>query len=331
LRKFAFFIKSAYQNDSVMLFSLLIANYNNSRFLTECLDSIYEQTYKNWEVIIVDDGSQDNFEEIISNYLHDARIKVYRNSKNEGCAFTKNRLASLITGEIAAFLDPDDTLRSDALEVMANLHQQHPGASIIHSTHYVCDAALNVQRISDKPKALPHGIPYLLLSDGTIHAFATFKKDSYNQTAGVVPERANDKAVDQDLYYILEEVGDVVFINEPLYYYRIHKGSISNEGQEAKAMISHNHIIMEACLRRIKKFKKAQSSENLKWIKVYKTRYWKIRILNSFRTKEYGTLLYSLLIYPFVGGMENIISYIKKIPSEGFAIFRRSFVETYKH
>lgn len=316
-----------------MLFSLLIANYNNSRFLAECLESVYAQTYSNWEVIIADDGSKDNFEEVIKTYSQDPRIQVYRNIKNEGCTFTKRRLASLMNGDIAAFLDPDDALRSDALELMVTLHQQNPNASIIHSTHYVCNEKLAVQRISEKPKQLPQGIPYLLLSDGSIHAFATFKKSSYRKTDGIFPVKSNvdDKAADQNLYYILEEVGDVLFINKPLYYYRIHKGSISNEGQELKAMICHNNIIKAACLRRINQLKKKQSAENLKWIKIYKVRYHKVNILNSFRTKEYGAFIYSLLLYPFTGGMENIISYCKKIPKEGFSLFRRSFVETYKH
>jgi glycosyltransferase involved in cell wall biosynthesis len=93
-----------------MLFSVLVALYNNARFLEACIKSVYAQTYQNWELIIVDDGSTDNVNDVLLPYRHDARIRVYRNTENRGCAFTKHRLATLVQGELAAFLDPDDAL-----------------------------------------------------------------------------------------------------------------------------------------------------------------------------------------------------------------------------
>jgi glycosyltransferase involved in cell wall biosynthesis len=314
-----------------MLFSVLVALYNNARFLEACIKSVYAQTYQNWELIIVDDGSTDNVNDVLLPYRHDARIRVYRNTENRGCAFTKHRLATLVQGELAAFLDPDDALTTDALEAMVNLHQLYPKASIINSTHYVCDENLAVLRISEKPKALPHNVPYLLLSDGSIHAFASFKQSCYNSSPGVSPKRENDKAVDQDFYYVLEEMGEVIFVNKPLYYYRIHKGSISNEGQEAAAMISHNNIIATACRRRIKALRQSNASDREKWIKIYRARFHKVRIINGIRAGNPWLLFPSLLVYPFAGGMENIMSYLKKLPREGIGLFRRSFVETYKH
>jgi glycosyltransferase involved in cell wall biosynthesis len=314
-----------------MLFSILIAHYNNSVFLDECINSVYAQTYTNWEIVLIDDESSDMFEQIIQKYTNHPHIRIYRNGTNKGCAFTKHKLASLAKGEIMAFLDPDDTLHPEALQVMVDAHIKNPECSIINSTHFVCDANLAVQKISEKPRPLPQNTPYLLLSDGSIHAFASFKKKKYDQTDGVTPVRKMDKAVDQDFYYVLEEVGDVLYINKPLYYYRIHKGSISNEGQEAAAMISHNHLIEQACRRRIANLKKTPGPESNTWIRKYRTRLYKVRILNSFRERRWLMFIQSLLVYPFAGGMENIISYLKKIPKEGFVIFRRSFIETYKH
>jgi glycosyltransferase involved in cell wall biosynthesis len=314
-----------------MLFSVLIANYNNSRFLDEALKSVYSQTYSEWEVILVDDGSTDEFEEVIKAYSNDPKIKIFRNGINKGCSYTKRKLAANAAGEILAFLDPDDSLHFDALLVMIEAHQKRPDCSIIHSTHYVCDEFLNPERVSLKPKALPEKTPYLFLSDGSIHAFATFKKNSYNKTEGLTPLRKNDKAIDQELYYILEEAGDVHFINMPLYYYRIHSGSISNWGNEVEAMKSHFTIIEEACRRRIKKLKLDKTGEANYWIKKYRTRYYKVRILNSFRKRYWLRFTISLLIFPFIGGMENIINYFKKLPREGFSLIRKSFAGSYKH
>jgi glycosyltransferase involved in cell wall biosynthesis len=314
-----------------MLFSVLIANYNNSRFLDAALKSVYNQTYTQWEIIVVDDGSTDEFEYVIRNYASDARVKVFRNSANRGCAYTKRKLAANATGDILAFLDPDDELHVDALRMMVTAHKRHPGCSIIHSTHYVCDQHLRVERISEKPKPLPANTPYLLLSDGSIHAFASFKKSSYDRTGGMAPLRRNDKAVDQDLYYILEEVGDVLFIDSPLYYYRIHGGSISNCGQEGAATISHNTIIEDACKRRIQKLKTENTPPSKIWIRKYRTRYYKVRILNSYRRRAWATFIGSIIIFPFIGGMPNLINYFNKLPREGVNLFRKSFVENYKH
>ena len=312
-----------------MRFSVLMAHYNNAKFLEAAIRSVLAHTFTDWEIVLIDDASTDNFEEIINRYTTNDSIKVFRNEKNMGCAYTKWRCAKEARGDIAAFLDPDDTLHPDALYIMHNAHQEHSSCSIIHSTHFVCDENLSVLRIANYPKALPPDTPYLLVNDGSIHHFASFKMDSYNRTAGIVPHRAIPKAIDQDLYYLLEEEGNVLFINQPLYYYRIHKGSISNAGNEALTMQAHYAIVEEACLRRMKKLKIIGTTEAKKQIKRYRTRYYKIRIFNSFRRKKWLRFSSSLLVFPFVGGFNNLVSYFKKLPKEGNALIKKSFTTNY--
>lgn len=313
-----------------MLFSILMANFNNSRFLAAAVQSVFEQTYTDWELIIVDDGSTDEFGDVIKAYSGHPRIRIYRNGINNGCSFTKRKLLDKASGKLAAFLDPDDTLHPDALQTMVDAHMQRPEYSIIHSTHYICDDKLNIIRIAEYPKALPENTPYLLLNDGSIHAFASFKKACYDKTPGLSPFRVNDRAIDQELYYILEEQGKVLFIDRPLYYYRIHKGSISNVGNEVKAMIAHYTIVEEQCLKRIRKLQIEKPSDAAYWIRRYRTRYHKIRIINSVRKKQWLSVLVSAAVFPFVGGMENLLSYARKLPKEGLSLMRRSFVSTYK-
>ena len=90
-----------------MLFSVLMAHYNNARFLGDAIKSVLQQSYIDWEIILVDDGSTDEFENIINNFKNDSRIKVYRNDKNRGCAFSKRKCVEKATGVIAGFLDPE--------------------------------------------------------------------------------------------------------------------------------------------------------------------------------------------------------------------------------
>src|ERR1700730_15603176 len=102
-----------------MLFSILIANYNNSRFLEDALQSVLCQTYTDWEIILVDDGSTDQFEEVADKYKPNHRIKIFRNEKNAGCGSTKRKCAEKASGSLLAFLDPDDFLHPDALKIMS--------------------------------------------------------------------------------------------------------------------------------------------------------------------------------------------------------------------
>ena len=74
------------------LFSVLMANYNNGRYLMEAVESVYAQTYLNWEIVIVDDGSTDNSKDVYEKLGEDARIHIFYNDGNKGCAFTKHQL-----------------------------------------------------------------------------------------------------------------------------------------------------------------------------------------------------------------------------------------------
>ena len=312
-----------------MFFSVLMAHYNNAKYLDAAIQSVLAQSFADWEIVIVDDASTDNFEEVISRYAGNENVRIFRHKMNAGCAYTKWHCAKEARGVVAAFLDPDDTLHPDALRIMSEAHQQHPSCSIIHSTHFVCNENLAVLRVADYPKALPPDTPYLLVNDGSIHHFASFKMDCYNRTAGITPQRVISKAVDQDLYYLLEEQGSVLFIDQPLYYYRVHSNSISNAGNEAITMQANYAIVEEACLRRIKKLKQLDTADSKKWIKRYRTRYYKIRIFNSFRRKQWLRFAASLLMFSFVGGLTNIISYLRKLPKEGSALLKKSFVANY--
>lgn len=314
-----------------MLFSILIANYNNARYLGTALASLQAQTCQDWEVVLVDDASTDDFEAVMADWGGDERIKVFRNARNEGCGYTKRRCAELASGSLLAFLDPDDALDPEALAIMAEAHVRHPECSLIHSTHYICDPLLRVKRVAGYPKALPEGVPYLLLSDGSIHHFATFKRACYAATEGLSP--VNRKAVDQDLYYKLEETGPVLYIDNPLYYYRIHEGSISNAGKEREASLWHYAVIMEACRRRIRSGDAALAGwgrTRVSMRRMYRIRYYKARIFRSFRGRRYVDFLYSLMVFPFAGGWENLVRYAGKLPKEGIALIRRSLVDDYE-
>ncbi|MBQ2438881.1 MAG: glycosyltransferase [Paludibacteraceae bacterium] len=226
------------------LFSVLIANYNNGKYLKDAVESVRNQTYANWEIILVDDGSTDNSHELYKELEKDERIHIFLNDQNRGCGYTKNRCVSLANGEWCAFLDPDDMIREDALAIMVDAIDANPQYGAIHSHMYVCDENMNV--VYDNTYAygseewnqfihFQKGIPLFL-----------FRKGVYLSTPGIHLSLA--QSVDIDLYYKLSEVTSIYYIDKPLYYYRNNPLSLTKNPSRATA--THLWVMLESLKRR---------------------------------------------------------------------------------
>ncbi|NME63967.1 glycosyltransferase family 2 protein [Clostridium cadaveris] len=99
------------------LVSIITPTYNCGRFIGETIESVLQQSYKNWEMIIVDDCSSDNTEDIVKNYVdNDKRIKYFKLESNSGAAIARTRAMELANGNYMAFLDSDDLWMKDKLE-----------------------------------------------------------------------------------------------------------------------------------------------------------------------------------------------------------------------
>ncbi len=230
-----------------MLFSILVASYNNGRFFKDCFESILAQTYQEWEVIIVDDCSTDNSIEIIQALTKDdARFKVFVNEENKGCGFTKRRCAELAGGFICGFLDPDDAILPDALQLMITAHKEHPQVSLVHATFYYCDEQLNIRDVYSVPKQVEVDERFTNL-EARVNHFSTFKRDRYTNTDGIASNLL--RAVDQDLYLKLSEQGPFFYLDKPLYKYRIHQSGIATASND-KAFYWFLKVIAKAEERR---------------------------------------------------------------------------------
>ena len=231
-----------------MKFSILVAQYNNGRFFKSFYDSIINQRYDNWEVIIVDDCSTDNSIDLMNELIKDDhRFKLYTNEYNRGCGYTKRRCIELATSEICGFADPDDALTIDAIEIMIQTHLDHPEISLAHSCYYLCDENLKVTNIGTSSKSVTVS-KYFTNLDLSVTQFTSFKKSFYNSTEGINPKLT--RAVDQDLILKLSEIGPFKFINQPLYFYRIHAGGISTNTNSIKAFYMFLKVVSAAELRR---------------------------------------------------------------------------------
>lgn len=231
------------------LFSVLMANYNNGKFLLTAIESVRQQTYSNWEIIIVDDCSTDNSADIYRQLACDSHIHIYTNDSNRGVGFSKHRAAELASGDIAGVLDPDDTITPDAIEKEVAIHIEHPEVSIIYSKVRYCDTDFNVIREGSLPPFKPGETYFDHRWHGAMN-FASFKMSYYRKTEGISPDlRAGD---DQDLYFKMEEVGAFYCLDEFTYNYVI-KGngdSLSSFKNYGKQWYGDLKARYQACIRR---------------------------------------------------------------------------------
>lgn len=230
-----------------MKFSVLIAHYNNFEYFKQCYESLKNQTYQNFEIILVDDCSKDgSFEKIIELTKNDDRIKTYKNKENKGVGFTKKRCVELASGEICGFVDPDDALTEDAIEISVKAHENKCVAA--YSQLYFCDENLNPKKVFENTKKVKNNDALFFNIQFDVAHFFTFKKESYLKTEGISP----DYKVAEDIDYILKlyEIGNFYFIEKPIYYYRIHKKGLSHDQAKVELKNQTWDIILQKALKR---------------------------------------------------------------------------------
>lgn len=107
------------------LVSIIMPSYNTAKYIAETVQSVLAQTYQNWELIIVDDCSTDDTDEVVRPYLSDSRIKYLKNEKNSGAAVSRNRALREAQGKWIAFLDSDDLWMPEKLEKQVSFMKEN--------------------------------------------------------------------------------------------------------------------------------------------------------------------------------------------------------------
>ena len=107
------------------LVSIVMPSFNTASFITQTIESVLAQSYKNWELLIVDDCSTDNTDEIVYPFLVDKRIRYLKNKENSGAADSRNRALREAKGKWIAFLDSDDLWLPDKLEKQISFMEEN--------------------------------------------------------------------------------------------------------------------------------------------------------------------------------------------------------------
>lgn len=129
------------------LISIIMPVYNSEKYVSEAIESVRNQSYKNWELLIVNDGSTDNTSKIVDSYAKkDFRIRVFH-KENEGVSMARNFALEQVSGKYITFIDSDDVYHVDRLKRMLQVFEQYTNCDIVFSRHKEFKGSLNLNEI----------------------------------------------------------------------------------------------------------------------------------------------------------------------------------------
>ncbi len=209
------------------LVSVIMPSYNTAKFISETIDSVLTQTYTNWELIIVDDCSTDNTDEVVKSFLSDDRIKYIKNEKNSGAAFSRNRALCEAKGKWIAFLDSDDLWLPEKLEKQIEFMEKNDYH--FSYTNYIEideESKTNGKRVTGPKKITKYGM-YNYCWMGCL----TVMYDA--ETIGLIQIADIKKNNDYAMWLKVCKKADCYLLDEVLAKYRKRSGSISNHSYRA--------------------------------------------------------------------------------------------------
>jgi len=231
--------------------SVCIPSYNCARFLSETIQSVLNQQFDDYEVLIIDDDSSDGTQELLNRFSEiDKRIIVKVNNVNLGMVANWNHCLAEARGEYIHFLCADDTLVSDqALETMVALLDSDPAISLVTSSRNFIDEKSEVIR----------NVSYFqdgLIADGTsiINRCLFLQKNIIGEPSSVMfrkkqASRGFDprfrQLVDQEMWFYLLEQGRFAYIGDPLASWRIHSAQQTNRNVQEMVHIEEMFTLMD--------------------------------------------------------------------------------------
>lgn len=241
-------IKNKQLIDNIVI-SVVIPVYNVEKYLCRCIDSILEQSYKNLEIILIDDGSSDNSPKICDQYAKkDKRIKVIHKI-NEGVSAARNDAINIATGKYIAFVDSDDYVHSDFIKFLFNAICKYDADISVCSYWEVFpnNRIMTKHQKNTKQIIVMNNIEALkdiftLPNYTTVVVWNKLYKTSLfkdNHIKYPINRRYEDDATTYKLYYYARKI---VFFDEPLYYY------LQNDSSFIRGKINSNRLdILKAC------------------------------------------------------------------------------------
>lgn len=223
--------------------SVIMGIYNCDETLSEAIESIFAQTYKNWELIMCDDGSSDNTYVIAKKYAaeYPTKIILIQNEKNLKLAASLNKCLGVATGDYIARMDADDVSLPNRFEKQVNFLDMHPEIDCVGTCVEVFDrnGSSAVRHFNEFPEktCLIHNTPFA-------HPTIMMRRKTYAELGGYVSSPETLRAEDVDLWFrFFAHNCKGYVIQEPLYKYR--EGAEDFEKRTLKAGIGATKVCLK--------------------------------------------------------------------------------------
>lgn len=231
------------------LVSVCIPAYNSAGYIMDTVNSILNQSYRNLELVVVDDCSTDHTFELLQG-VADERLKLYRNEENLGMSGNWNRCLELCRGEYVKLVCADDLLAENALELEVSALEEHPSAVIAESDTKLVDLNGSGKGFYKRygKKGLVDGRKICRRGFFNKDYFGapqanTFRRNAAEKIGGFDP--AFTYILDYDFFVSLACQGDVYIIHESLNFFRVRKesntGAVMGEDKEKTAVYVAEH------------------------------------------------------------------------------------------
>jgi len=227
--------------------SVIIPTYNRAHLVAESIQSVLDQTFTDFEIIVVDDGSTDNTKEVVDAF-RDQRIR-YTYQENQGVVVASNRGFELSRGEYIALFSSDDILTENALAKPVDVLDKHPEVAFSYGQVYLMDRRGHVFDLR-KPRSghssIRHGIEeitkYLIWGNHITAATIMIRRDCLLEV-GLFNPAFSSGSEDCDLWIRLAKKYDVAYIAEPVLKYRVHSANISSARGMDEELKSKSRIL----------------------------------------------------------------------------------------
>ena len=222
------------------LVSVIIGNYNYGNFLAEAIDSVFQQTYRHFELIVIDDGSTDNSRQVIESY-EGQLIAIFQPNGGQGAAF--NTGIAKAQGEIICFLDADDYYHPDKLSKIVSSFQAHP--QWVQISHGRISVDRDGNPVGSGSKTHNQGdVSQLLLQWGRysmgITSALAYRRQILEQVLPIPTVRS--EAADTYLTAAVPFYGEVGCINEPLMFYRMHGNNLQAHTDNIEFLLKQREL-----------------------------------------------------------------------------------------
>ena len=205
--------------------SVVIPAYNAAPTIGQALDSVFSQTFRAFEVVVVDDGSTDRTREVVAGYGD--RIRVLTKVNEAKPAATRNLGVRAASGELVAFLDADDWWREDKLERQVAVFDGRPDVGLVYTADATVDAAGKVLSVNPCP-AEARGRIYEMLTvrNAMVGSSVMARREAIGRAGGF--DESLTSIENWDLWIRISRDWAIEYIDEPLTLYRVHEGNRSS-------------------------------------------------------------------------------------------------------